>query len=129
MTSTWGKGMAAVAEVGVVADDVVGAGDDGAVHELVVVGVALDEAEVEVGVELAEVAAVDEQQHDVFGYGGRAGDTFDDFLIFAQNFVADAERVAFLDEGSPGGIVGAGGGQHLHRAVGVQYDVAAAHCL
>lgn len=76
--------------MGVVRHEAIGLGDDGAVGEFVVVGVAGHEPELEVGCAVEDVGGVGEDLEEEVG-SGTGGEAAQDFLVFEQDFGRDAE--------------------------------------
>lgn len=105
-------------EMGVVGDNVLGIGGDGAVDEFVVVDVLLDEAEVDVG--LLKLGGVQPGYgfHHVVGYLlGRLRCEY--FLVFNQYLGVDTQRYGTSEHTRPYLMVRAAGGQRLQEAVSV----------
>ena len=91
----------------------------GAVNELVIVRVGGDEVEAVSGSDELNIATLHESLNDSFGkYGVEV--SFQDFLIFKQDFIGDTQGVVPIQNGQPDFTVNAVTSYALHKAVGVE---------
>ena len=103
----------------ILADDVVGIGDNGTVDELVVVGVGGNQTEMVLRVEHADIGVSQDSSNDVVGkYGADLGREYLD--IFADNLVADTDDVFAVEEGLPRWAIITLAWNHPQQAIGVK---------
>ena len=100
--------------------DELGIACHGAIHKLVVVGVGRYQVEAVVGCDKKGVRIV---HYHIDGEHGkrRAGLPFQNFFVFLQYLVGDAEPVAPVEQREPDGVVTAPAGETLNKAVRVEY--------
>lgn len=108
-------------EVGVVGDDVLGIGSHGTVHELVVVGIDLNQSEVDIDLLIdGGVEASDGLDH-VVGYLA-GGFPSEDFLVLIEYLGVHAQADAASEHLGPYLVIRTAAGQYLQQAVGVKND-------
>lgn len=105
----------------VVGHYVVCIGRDGTVHELVVIGVGIDEVEAVVRGDEGDVWAPDDGgKNELCRFTARKAS--EDFLILFKYLGGDTQRIAPLHNGEPHIVVCTSGRCALYEAVGVEYD-------
>ena len=108
-------------EVGVVGDDVLGIGSHGAVNKLVVVGIGLNQSEVDIDfLKLGSVEAGNRLDHVVSNL--RGGLLSEDFLVLVEYVGVHAQADAASEHLGPYLVIRTAAGQSLQQAVGVKDD-------
>lgn len=114
------------AEMGVVRDEHIGLRDNGAVGELVVVGIPRDELELEVGIGVDDVARIGEDLEEEARGRGR-GPLVEDLLVLQENLGRDAEVERAVQERLEEEMVRTARPENLEHGVRVDDDPRRVH--
>ena len=109
-------------EMAVLTDDIVSIGNNGAVHKLVVVRVALNQIEMELRIKLSAIWTLQNSIDNVLCNIG-SGQLTKNLQIFADNLVADTDDIAAFTESISRRTERTMNGNHLHKALGIDDNV------